>query len=84
MDKVIYASLNQGIDSFLRLAMTLRKKEINIHSIKMITDSEQNTSIELVINEEISSMETVINYMSKLHDVDNIEITNRNISTRYA
>ncbi|MGL6105078.1 ACT domain-containing protein [Romboutsia sp.] len=84
MDKVVYADLNQGIDSFVRVTMTLRRKEINIQSIRMITDSNNNASIELTINEDVSSIETVLNYMSKLHDVENIEIENRNISTRYA
>lgn len=84
MGRVLYADLNQGVDSFVRVAMTLRRKEIDIQSIRMITDSNYNTSVELVINEDTSSIETVLNYMNKLHDVENIEVVNRNTSTKYA
>lgn len=84
MSRVLYADLNQGIDSFVRVTMTLRRKEIDIQSIRMITDSDYNTSVELVINEDTSCIETVLNYMNKLHDVENIEIINSNIGTKYA
>ena len=50
MDRNLYASLNQGIDSFLRVAMTLRRKEIAIKAISMTTDKYENTGIKLTIN----------------------------------
>lgn len=74
MDRNLYASLNQGIDSFLRVAMTLRRKEIAIKAISMTTDKYENTGIKLTINEEITSLQEVINYMNKLHDVRDLKV----------
>lgn len=74
MDINLYASLNQGIDSFLRVATTLRRKEIAIKAISMTTDNYDNTGVMLTINQEITSIEEVINYMNKLHDVSNLRI----------
>ncbi|MGL5313293.1 MAG: ACT domain-containing protein [Peptostreptococcaceae bacterium] len=84
MEKIIFAELNQGIDSFLRVALTLRRKEISINSIKMFKDDNQITSIELVLDDKITPIETVVNYLNKLHDVGNIEISNNSVSSRYA
>ena len=74
MDRNLYASLNQGIDSFLRVAMTLRRKEIAVKAISMTTDKYDNTGMELIINEEVTSLQEVINYMNKLYDVRNITV----------
>lgn len=84
MKKMIFAELNQGIDSFLRVALTLRRKEISINSIKMLKDDNKITSIELVFDDKITPIETVVNYLNKLHDVGNIEISNNSVSSRYA
>ncbi|QJA08349.1 hypothetical protein HF520_05030 [Romboutsia sp. CE17] len=73
MDINLYANLNQGIDSFLRVATTLRRKEITIKSISMITDNYKNTGMRLTIDEEETSVQEVINYMNKLYDVRDIE-----------
>lgn len=73
MDINLYANLNQGIDSFLRVATTLRRKEITIKSISMITDNYKNTGMRLTIDEEEASVQEVINYMNKLYDVRDIE-----------
>lgn len=73
MDINLYANLNQGIDSFLRVATTLRRKEITIKSISMITDNYKNTGMRLTIDEEEASVQEVINYMKKLYDVRDIE-----------
>ena len=73
MDINLYANLNQGIDSFLRVATTLRIKEITIKSISMITDNYKNTGMRLTIDEEETSVQEVINYMKKLYDVRDIE-----------
>ena len=35
MRRNVYAKLNQGMDSFLRVAMTLRRKELSIEEISM-------------------------------------------------
>ena len=74
MDRSLYASLNQGIDSFLRVAMTLRRKEIAVKAISMTTDKYDNTGMKLIINEEVTSIQEVINYMNKLYDVKDITV----------
>ena len=66
MKRNVYANLSQGMDSFLRVAMTLRRKELEVESMSMSTES---SGMQLTINDEITSLQDVINYMRKLHDV---------------
>lgn len=74
MNKVVTAKLNQGIDSFLRVALLLRRKEISISHISMTTDSKQNTGVEILVDESKIPIDVVLNYMSKLHDVREIKV----------
>lgn len=74
MNRDVYANLNQGIDSFLRVAMTLRRKEVDIQSIQMIKDDKQNVGLQLRINEKKTDLNDVINHMMKLHDIKEIRI----------
>ena len=39
MKRNVYANLSQGMDSFLRVAMTLRRKELEVESMSMSTES---------------------------------------------
>lgn len=71
MKRNVYANLNQGMDSFLRVAMTLRRKELEVESMSM---SLENSGMYLTINDEITSLEDVINYMRKLHDVSDLKV----------
>ncbi|WP_131038853.1 ACT domain-containing protein, partial [Clostridioides difficile] len=67
MENTVYAKLNQGIDSFLRVAMTLRRREVDIQSISMTVDNMNNSGIKLIVNEEKTSLDSVLNHMKKLH-----------------
>ncbi|WP_419725182.1 ACT domain-containing protein [Terrisporobacter petrolearius] len=71
MRRNVYASLNQGMDSFLRVAMTLRRKELEVESMSMWAE---NCGMYLTINDETTSLEDVINYMRKLHDVSDLKV----------
>ncbi len=71
MKRNVYASLNQGIDSFLRVAMTLRRKELEVESMSMFAE---NGGMQLTINDETTSLEDVLNYMRKLHDVSDLKV----------
>ena len=71
MKRNVYANLNQGMDSFLRVAMTLRRKELEIESMSMLAE---NGGMHLTINDETTSLEDVINYMRKLHDVSDLKV----------
>ena len=71
MRRNVYAKLNQGMDSFLRVAMTLRRKELEVESMSMSTES---SGMQLTINDEITSLQDVINYMRKLHDVYDLKV----------
>ena len=62
MENTVYAKLNQGIDSFLRVAMTLRRREVDIQSISMTVDNMNNSGIKLIVNEEKTSLDSVLNY----------------------
>ncbi|HBG0679482.1 TPA: hypothetical protein KPB98_003243, partial [Clostridioides difficile] len=59
MENTVYAKLNQGIDSFLRVAMTLRRREVDIQSISMTVDNMNNSGIKLIVNEEKTSLDSV-------------------------
>ena len=71
MKRNVYANLNQGMDSFLRVAMTLRRKELEVESMSI---SVENCGMQLTINDETTSLEDVINYMRKLHDVSELKV----------
>ena len=71
MERNVYANLSQGMDSFLRVAMTLRRKELEVESMSMSTES---SGMQLTINDEITSLQDVINYMRKLHDVYDLKV----------
>ena len=49
MKRNVYAKLNQGMDSFLRVAMTLRRKELCVEQISM---SQEESGMWLTINED--------------------------------
>lgn len=74
MENTVYAKLNQGIDSFLRVAMTLRRREVDIQSISMTIDNMNNSGIKLIVNEEKTSLDSVLNHMKKLHDIREITV----------
>ena len=71
MKRNVYANLSQGMDSFLRVAMTLRRKELEVESMSMSTES---SGMQLTINDEITSLQDVINYMRKLQDVYDLKV----------
>ena len=71
MKRNVYANLSQGMDSFLRVAMTLRRKDLEVESMSMSTES---SGMQLTINDEITSLQDVINYMRKLHDVYDLKV----------
>ena len=71
MKRNVYANLSQCMDSFLRVAMTLRRKELEVESMRMSTES---SGMQLTINDEITSLQDVINYMRKLHDVYDLKV----------
>ncbi|MDX5806174.1 ACT domain-containing protein [Clostridioides difficile] len=74
MENTVYAKLNQGIDSFLRVAMTLRRREVDIQSISMTVDNMNNSGIKLIVNEEKTSLDSVLNHMKKLHNIREITV----------
>ena len=74
MENTVYAKLNQGLDSFLRVAMTLRRREVDIQSISMTVDNMNNSGIKLIVNEEKTSLDSVLNHMKKLHDIREITV----------
>lgn len=74
MENTVYAKLNQGVDSFLRVAMTLRRREVDIQSISMTVDNMNNSGIKLIVNEEKTSLDSVLNHMKKLHDIREITV----------
>lgn len=70
METTLYANLKQGMDSFLRIAMTLRRRELKLKSLSMTNDNE----IILVLNEDETPSRLVLNHMEKLCDVQNVRV----------
>ncbi|OJT74830.1 hypothetical protein BM531_17015 [Clostridioides difficile] len=83
MENTVYAKLNQGIDSFLRVAMTLRRREVDIQSISMTVDNMNNSGIKLIVNEEKTSLDSVLNHMKKLHDIREITVERMRTLIKY-
>lgn len=71
MKRNVYAKLNQGMDSFLRVAMTLRRRELTVEEISM---NKENSGMYLTINEEETSLSEVLNHMRKLYDVVELRV----------
>ena len=71
MKRNVYANLSQGMDSFLRVAMTLRRKELSIEEISM---NRELSGMYLTINEDETSLEEVVNHMRKLYDVTDLHV----------
>lgn len=69
MERKLQANLLQGMDSFLRITSTLRRKELKLKSLSMTTDLNE---MELSFNENETSSDMVLNYISKLHDVKDV------------
>lgn len=74
MNKIVSAKLNQGIDSFLRVTLLLRRKEIDIKEISMTTDYTEQSGMEILLDESKINIDVVLNYMSKLHDVMEVRV----------
>ena len=45
MKRNVYANLSQGMDSFLRVAMTLRRKELEVESMSMSTERDRKSVV---------------------------------------
>ncbi|VIF58556.1 Uncharacterised protein [Clostridioides difficile] len=54
--------------------MTLRRREVDIQSISMTVDNMNNSGIKLIVNEEKTSLDSVLNHMKKLHDIREITV----------
>lgn len=71
MQTKLYANLSQGIDSFMRIAMTLRRRELKLESISMTNDCKD---MELIVNEDETSSQLVLSHINKLCDVENLRV----------
>lgn len=69
----VCARLNEGIDSFVRIVNYLRRKEIGIKSINMKSSEGSIIYLNMVFGDDHSS-KYIINNISKLEDVDDIEV----------
>ena len=71
METTLYASLLQGMDSFLRIAMTLRRRELKLKSLSMSTDCNEMV---IVVMENETPSKAVLNHLVKLCDVSNVRV----------
>lgn len=69
----INAKLNEGMDSFVRIVNYLRRKEIGINSINMRSSEGSTIYINMDFGDALST-KYIINNISKLEDVQDIEV----------
>ncbi|MBH9806187.1 hypothetical protein FE501_11355, partial [Clostridioides difficile] len=50
------------------------RREVDIQSISMTVDNMNNSGIKLIVNEEKTSLDSVLNHMKKLHDIREITV----------
>ena len=75
MENRVFARLDQGVDSFLRVATTLRRKEFNIKALNMVSSSEDSSvNMEVLIEEGKHCVNDVVNVILKLADVKEVRI----------
>ncbi len=74
MENRVYARLDQGVDSFLRVATTLRRKEFNIKALNMVSSSEDSCFNMEVLVEGSHSASDVVNCILKLADVKEVRV----------
>jgi acetolactate synthase regulatory subunit len=72
MENRVYARLDQGVDSFLRVASTLRRKEFNIKALNMVS-SFDNSEVNMEVLVEGSASD-VVNVILKLADVREVRV----------
>ncbi|SHH17346.1 ACT domain-containing protein [Tepidibacter thalassicus] len=73
MENRVYARLNQGIDSFIRVASVLRRKEFNVKEINMISE-DSFINLDIVLEDEGYLVNKMVNQISKLVDVKEIRV----------
>lgn len=75
MEGRVYARLDQGVDSFLRVATTLRRKEFNIKALNMV--SSDNSGVDMVVQVDNCerTVNDVVNVILKLADVKEVRIS---------
>jgi len=75
MENRVYARLDQGVDSFLRVATTLRRKEFNIKALNMVSSAEDSAvNMEVLIEGSKQSVNDVVNVILKLADVKEVRV----------
>ncbi|OFI05534.1 hypothetical protein CLOACE_16170 [Clostridium acetireducens DSM 10703] len=72
---VIQATLNQGIDSFVRVANYLRRKEFAVKKINMEALKENRVDLKIEF-EDKHKQDSIVSFLSKLQDLNEIEVLN--------
>jgi acetolactate synthase regulatory subunit len=75
MECKVYARLDQGVDSFLRVASTLRRKEFNITALNMVCSSyDSDVDMEVRVDNTRNTVTDVVNVIMKLADVKEVKV----------
>jgi acetolactate synthase regulatory subunit len=75
MENRVCARLDHGVDSFLRVATTLRRKEFNIKALNMVSSAEDSAvNMEVLIGGSKHSVNDVVNVILKLADVKEVRV----------
>ncbi|MDY2794847.1 MULTISPECIES: ACT domain-containing protein [Peptostreptococcus] len=71
METTLYARLTQGMDSFMRVSMTLRRREFKLKNISL---SLEDNMMQMTVNEDESSSKSILNHLEKMYDVSDVTL----------
>lgn len=77
METTLYARLTQGLDSFMRVSMTLRRREFKLKKLSLCLEEEM---MEMTVNEAESSSNAILSHLEKMCDVVEVVVKERKVS----
>lgn len=74
MNRIIYAKTESGVDGFMKVMTTLRKKTFDIQDATMMTVSSQS-DLRFVIREKADlTAEVAVGHLRQLHDIFDVQL----------
>lgn len=74
MSRIIYAKTESGVDGFMKVMTTLRKKTYDIQDATMMT-VQNESDLRFVIQEKPErSAETAVAFIKQMHDIYDVQL----------
>lgn len=75
MEKTLVLKTNKGLESMIKVAGTLKRKQIDVQQLILKNTDKEYSNLMITIDEnEKQNIKQVILYIKKLYDVYNIEV----------